>query len=814
MKIEYKSFRNILPLFFIWILIVIIFSGIFKSGVPPGSDTLGHLAKVQYLGEHFKSTGSIASWMPYWYSGFPILKYYPPLWYIVSIPVYYIFGNAFKTYNFLVIAWGILASSVVYFTIKKRINVFSASFAAFLLVIAPFSIRELFMMGGIPRLFSIIFFPICLYLTQDLFKNNDRRKAILLLSFSFSFYILFHALTAFFSMTTLFVYIILRCILEKKLYIKQIISYIASIGLSVALSAWWLIPAYFGKMTQFSPREAIVICSVSLKEIFGFNFHFLRDFGSRYLGFSIFMLALISVIVFRNREKFAIFLTAIYCIIFSLGVNTPFYDTIFYSNLFFPERALNDGIFLLILLSSMLFLEIKKFKIKKRAIIAFFIIFLCLLDFYPSLQLIKNREEPEDIISTIEKTNSDGRIAFLGILDPAATFYPVLLKRYSVDGFYIQGTLHNKDLTGINFALSNEYYAYILKQYDKWNVSCVAVSGYDEFGKFLEENGFSKRYTVENIDLYCRDARLYIEPLKKTAIAIGKYSQTVSMAFPEVAEGYSDYIDEYSIEYLKNFDTIVFTGFSFHDKQRAEEIVVELAARGITVVVDLQGAATEWYETTPSFLGADSLTLDVEGTVDLVTDDEILATLEFEPFSYEGGPWRSPVYLNLDNELLKIKKENELYTILGYKRINGEEVYFIGLNLFYHTLLTKDAAARALLAEILQLHERTVNGFSSDNFSMGDESVVFEYTAENETWAVVSVTWSQNWKGYIDDQDIEIHNFENLILLQLPEGTHRISIRQERTSSKQFSLIVSLLAILTAVFLFFEPWKSKRFHFL
>ncbi|MCK4310675.1 MAG: hypothetical protein KAV80_04410, partial [Methanomicrobia archaeon] len=110
--------------------------------------------------------------------------------------------------------------------------------------------------------------------------------------------------------------------------------------------------------------------------------------------------------------------------------------------------------------------------------------------------------------------------------------------------------------------------------------------------------------------------------------------------------------------------------------------------------------------------------------------------------------------------------------------------------------------------------ERTVNGFSSDNFSMGDESVVFEYTAENETWAVVSVTWSQNWKGYIDDQDIEIHNFENLILLQLPEGTHRISIRQERTSSKQFSLIVSLLAILTAVFLFFEPWKSKRFHFL
>ncbi|MCK4247756.1 MAG: hypothetical protein KAX04_04375, partial [Methanomicrobia archaeon] len=590
--------------------------------------------------------------MPYWYSGFPILKYYPPLWYIVSIPVYYIFGNAFKTYNFFIILWGILASSVVYFTLKKRLNVISATFAAFLFVIAPFSIRELFMMGGIPRLFSIIFFPLCFYLTQELFKNNDRKKIILFLSISFSFYILFHALTAFFSMTSLFVYIILRCILEKKLYFKQIGSYITSIGLGVAFSAWWLIPAYFEKTTQFSSREAIVYCSVPLREIFGYNFHILNDIGGRYLGFSIFMLALISVIVSKNKEKIAIFLQAIYCIIFSLGVNTPFYDTIFYSNLFFPERALNDGIFLLILLSSMLFLEIKKFKIKKRAIIAFFIIFLCLLDFYPSLQLIGTWDDPKDIVHTVEESSTDGRIAFLNVINPSSSFYPVLFKRYSVDGFYFQGTLHSKDLAGKNFALLNGYYNYILKKYDKWNVSCVAVLGYDEFGRFLEENGFSKRYTVENIDLYCRDARLYIEPLKKTAIAIGKYSQTVSMAFPEVAEGYSDYIDEYSIEYLKNFDTIVFTGFSFHDKQRAEEIVVELAARGITVVVDLQGAATEWYETTPSFLGADSLTLDVEGTVDLVTDDEILATLEFEPFSYEGGPWRSPVYLNLDNELL------------------------------------------------------------------------------------------------------------------------------------------------------------------
>jgi len=808
MKIEYKSFRNILPLFFIWILILLIFSGIFKSGAPPGSDTFAHLAQIQYLGEHFKMTGEIASWMPYWYSGFPILKYYPPLWYLSTIPIFYIFEDAFKTYNFFIILWGILASSVVYFIVKKRLNIFSASISAFLFVIAPFSIRGIFLTGAIPRFFSIIFFPLCFYLTQDLFKDNDHRKTTFLLSLSFFFYILFHALTAAFSMTTLFVYILLRCILEKKLYIKQIVSYIKSIGLSVALSAWWIIPAIFEKKTVLY-REEMIISSASLKEIFGFNFHFLEDLASRYIGISLLVLALISIIISKNKEKIAIFLTAIYCIVFSLGVNTPIYDMLFYSRFFFPERALHDGLFLLIFLSSMLFLEIKKFKIKKRVVIGSFIIFLCLLDFYPSLQVIGDWKEPEDIISTVEKTSIDGRVAFLNVYHPASHFYTVLLKRYSVDGHYHQGTLHRKDLTGVNDALPNGYYEYILKQYDKWNVSCVAVSGYDEFSKFLEENGFSKKHTAGDIDLYCRKAGSYVKTLNENIVAIGKYSRTVSMIFPEATEGYSEYIDDYNMEYLENFSTIVLTGFSFHDKQKAEAIVADLVTRDITVLIDLQGAEIEWWGSTPSFLNVDSIVIDVEGAVDLIIEDDKLKNLTFEPFYYEGEAWRSLVYMNLDNELLKIKKGDETYAILGYKILNGKKVYFIGLNLFYHTLLTKDKNTEKLLRNLIETQEKSYNEIEFNNFSMEDESISFDYRAENETWTVVSVTWSPNWRAYSDGEDIEIHNFENLIFLKLPGGKHQIEIEQRLTKFEKISRMISILTFLALIIIFFKPWKLK-----
>ncbi len=806
MKLPYDRVKNIAPLILIWIVLIILFSRTFNNGVPPGIDTLGHLAKVQYLGEHFKETGEIASWMPHWYCGFPVLKYYPPLWYIIAIPIFYTLRDVFLTYNFFVILWAILASSVVFFTVKRKLDFLSALFCAFFFAIAPFTIRELFYIGGIPRLFAILFFPLCFYFTQELFKTTNLRRVIIFLSISFLFYILFHAMTAFFSMTTLMVYIGFKCILEKKVYLKQIGSYLTSVGISVILSAWWLFPAYLERFGTFSSEEAIQTTSIYLKEILGMNFHLFGEIGSRYLGVSILLFALISLYISTNKEKMAIFLTALYCVFFSLGTRTAFYNIPFYSQLFFPERALSDATFLLIFLSSTLFLEIKNIKTKKRYIIGGVLIAICILDFFPSFQLSDRWEEPENVINATKMANMGGRISLISH-NAAKAFYPVFLDRKSVEGYYIQGTRHHKELAGINDALQYKWYDYILKRYNKWNVHCVAVSQHNEFSSFLEKNGFSKTSSTDNLDLYCRSTGSYVYPLEKTAIVIGKYSQTVSMVFPEIAEGYSEYLDDYDIDYLKKFDMLILSGFSFHKKENAEAMISELVAEDVKVIIDLQGANVNWQESSPSFLGVNAMSIDVEGTVDLETEE--LEDFIFEPFYYKGDAWRSVAYLGLENSILNIKKENESYTILGYNVINGKKVYYVGLNLFYHTLLTHDKDAKRVLETIVQPQESHSTKIELRNFAMGNESIEFEYLLGVPTSTVVSVTWSPNWRAYVNGEEIKVQNFENLILLNLPAGDHKVTIEQRRTTLEIFSFVITILAFLFVFILFLTSVYKK-----
>ncbi|MFQ5892116.1 MAG: hypothetical protein ACE5HW_04920, partial [Candidatus Methanofastidiosia archaeon] len=98
--------KGIFGLFLVWVILFIIFSPVLDEGVASGSDAMGHLFKVWYIGEHFKMYNHIPSWTPYWYTGFPLLKFYPPFsYYIISIMFLFIddIDLTYRVFTFFIV---------------------------------------------------------------------------------------------------------------------------------------------------------------------------------------------------------------------------------------------------------------------------------------------------------------------------------------------------------------------------------------------------------------------------------------------------------------------------------------------------------------------------------------------------------------------------------------------------------------------------------------------------------------------------------------------------------------------------------------
>jgi hypothetical protein len=322
-------------------------------------------------------------------------------------------------------------------------------------------------------------------------------------------------------------------------------------------------------------------------------------------------------------------------------------------------------------------------------------------------------------------------------------------------------------------------------------------------------------------------------PLNNKVFVIGKYNSTfaaaVSPAKIKVLESGSTYFDDYDLEFLKHFDTVVLYGFDVHDKKKAEALANAYVAQGGNLVVDLYNMGVSPLADYPYFMGVHSVPrkLKTEAEIETNGTSALAATL---PKSFkipsevidvgngilEGSPlkeWNSLEFLGLDESLARMPGDGLDTSVFGYKNIGGNRATFVGMNLFYHLYLTHNADELRFVEQILtNNNRRTMDGASNKDDPLSDtpiitqrdwtpEKIKFDIDTNQNRLFLVSLAYSPHWRGTLDGQPIKLRHIESMVVIDVPAGRHTFEMNYKSTKVSLFGWVVTGFTGLFLVFL-------------
>lgn len=186
---------------------------------------------------------------------------------------------------------------------------------------------------------------------------------------------------------------------------------------------------------------------------------------------------------------------------------------------------------------------------------------------------------------------------------------------------------------------------------------------------------------------------------KYRAIGIGTSAPSISLDFPAMEETTSTRLDDYTFEELSKYDLIYLAGFTYDDRDYAEDLVLRLSEAGVHIVIAADGIPEDRKTHDRSFLGVvcNPITFS-NGYPELDTIEGLLNTDLF-PEGYET--WNTVYLEGLDDCWGKVW-DNGL-ELPFYGTAKNEDLVFIGINLTYFYGLTEDPTVGRLLEHAMDL---------------------------------------------------------------------------------------------------------------
>jgi hypothetical protein len=300
--------KKVIILLLIFCVIVKFFLGLpLDNSLPGGTDTSSHLFKVWYIVNH-----GITKWNPYWYAGYPFLRYYPPLSYLIAGSIGKFVGYVFsyKLINNLFISITPLVFFIFLreFNLKKEEIIIALVFFSFVPIYAYYLAD-----GRYPSLINLVF-DLLFWTFLKKTIDNGKIKNIILASIFLGLGILTHHLTTLVLLPITFFWVISYDFHWKTFYKFFLISFI-----SLLLTAWWVIPFSLESL-YFKPQTSVfeVSTPISLKEnlmnrLSGFAFFWLPLSKEVLIlvGIITFILAILSLKDWNNKINRNFFIATI-----------------------------------------------------------------------------------------------------------------------------------------------------------------------------------------------------------------------------------------------------------------------------------------------------------------------------------------------------------------------------------------------------------------------------------------------------------------------------------------------------------------------
>ena len=784
---------------------VALYSGVLfsKTGVPWGSDTFGHIYRFEFLRQSLEEGILSPDFFPDWYLGIQLFRYYPPILYYGLAWFSSIIGNPIQTafWGLFLIGW---LGSLSWLLLHRWLGWIPTILGGILYYLLPDLIRVGFAEGNLLRHLANALLPLLFFFVLNLLEEGRRRNWMQVgLGLVLAVMVLSHPMMTAISGVVVAL-LLIGAFLVKKITFQQLLSALISAVLGILISSWWLLPSMSGGITELNSDAMInTLRVVSILTLFNpltrmHNIEELYVSGALIVG----NLGLLFFQKVRQQKEFLLFLLVglLTCLLATPLLKT-LYFSIPFSSLMWPSRYLTFGSFLL-LFSAMLGLS----KLTQKQILpAFILLGAIVFDFGGSTRLMY--ADPQDrglieggaYLSMIDGWR-EATVDYSRIGSVPSYYFSEFGEREQLFGWGFQGAKTAPLVSSINESLQKGLIPYALDRFNLLGGDDVLIAEgmFQPYG--LQEALVSQGYKIEpigdNYKLYHRVGAPRAVEANWPAIGIGSVAQNYAYLFPQIMVADSVFIDDYILDDLRTYDLVVLAGFSWHDKEAAEELVIALSQTGTMVVVDLTQTEENVFSQQSEFLEVwgERVILDQEAKIVSGADKNYTLT----SMHNDGALWYTFTPQNLNHEELTTEFLGQRLVLTGYNKYDSGKVWFIGLNLAYHTVINEDTEALQLLADFFTIEQGQLTNYEEvqlNGYETTGSMIRFYYSLEEDTRLLLPFARFDGTEVSIDGKLQAVNSLSNLIIVEAPAGIHDVEITFSPTPIYFLGKVASLIAI-------------------
>lgn len=675
-----------------------------------GSDTFCHLYRADLILKNIMQ----GNWYPLydstWYNGVEIMRYWGP------IPLYSIAGLEWIGQGGVFNAYALFLGTIIFIggcgwlLWGARYNRIGLSILIGMLwFFMPENIRVVLCEGNLPRGVINSLLPFYFFFLWRMLEDKKKNSIWPLIIVTVLITLCHLGITIMLIVTVIIFAIIYSRINHS--YKTSICAVGASIS-GIILSGIWVVPALIGGAAKNSSTNQVMKnffqnAAVSLNPFNRLN----GDILSFYFGLSIFIICIFGII-FGSKKVRPGFITAIILFLCTTQSIYVLFSKLPFSQFLWMIRFIPIG-----LAAAMVSFIMWK-QLRSWMVILFSIMLLadCFISFkyvYVSdnKKIINAQtvieEKAESMLLTEAKEITNQRLAVLD-LSRYGAFAPYYISAVGKSVNYTfgagwEGASTGSNIVELNEAVENGWYVYLFdralelgndtvlipienlkeKQNDvKKVIDSAKLSGYN----LITNNGKNLLFHKDTI-------KQFGVVTEYKDIAIGESASAISMIFPSFEEGAENNINDYTFEELSHYRNIYLSGFTYDDKNKAEELLLKLSESGVQVYIDMNRVPVDKAKKRSEFLGVNSQSIVfTKSYPEIEYDGKAYNSLDF---SSDIDGWNTVFLQGLNNVEGYYNAEGKTFSCIGTSK--DKNLHFIGLNLVYYLQTTKDSEIEKLV---------------------------------------------------------------------------------------------------------------------
>ena len=748
----------LMPIIYLAVSVLVVFL-VKNNGVyPAGSDTMYHIFRGDYVYNSIKE----GSWYPIynsmWYNGVEIMRYWAPLTAYYMALCQMIAGGGQLAGYLIFVGSVCFFNSILWLIIGRKMNrPYLGAFVGLIWFFMPNNLLALFVEGNLARSLCMIFLPVFIYAVCE-YLSERKRIYIPIIIVTFALMAMCHLGYAGMIALAVLIYCIVYMFQQGNK--RAVLEVIVSILLGFMVLGIWLVASLNGGITSLDNSEnmanffqKLVVTLNPLDRIKSNNSHF-------YYGLAACIIAVCGIFLGYKKSR-AGFVTAVVILVCTTTAMYPVLSLLPGSQYLWMLR------FISIALCFILYSFLKWDTLKKPLVLLMCVLLIAdivpslTLITGGSLFTEDNKISLSGMFSRYNSTSEDNSsdtsliddILSLNMTDTSEAEdrinhtqnYTLISKAQSITGQRLalmdasslgamgawltadwnngvpaafgagwEAANTSTNIANLNKAMAESRFYYMFDRCEELGNDTVVVR-FSQLNKYtgtldkLDEAANAVGYKLVD---YNGDYRLYHLDVNGNwgtistyeAIGIGSGASGISLRFPAVEETDSYNLDDYTFEQLSQYKEIFLDGFTYNDKEAAEELIIRLSEAGVKIIISADSIPQDKRTHTQTFLGVTCNAVKFEnGYPEMNTR---IGRVYTDMFPQGHTEWNT-VYLDgLDTSYGSVD-DNGL-SLDFYGTVKNDNIIMCGLGIMNFYSMTGDKTVGRLLENMSGLTQETL----------------------------------------------------------------------------------------------------------